>query len=52
VVAAVFIPESKAKRARRLDPIAQLLAIVVLVSLTYATIEALRLGASLSRARL
>lgn len=47
VVAAVFIPESKAKRARRLDPIAQLLVIVVLVSLTYAIIEVPRLGHSL-----
>jgi EmrB/QacA subfamily drug resistance transporter len=34
-----FVPESRAARARRLDPAAQVLIVVVLASLTYATIE-------------
>jgi EmrB/QacA subfamily drug resistance transporter len=39
-----FVPESKAPRARRLDPAAQALMIVGLASLTYATIEGPRRG--------
>jgi len=39
VLAARFVPESKAERARRLDPFGQTLVIVVLLSLTYAIIE-------------
>ena len=42
VLAALFIPESKAERARRIDPLGQVLVIAVLVSLTYAIIEAPR----------
>jgi EmrB/QacA subfamily drug resistance transporter len=34
-----FVPESKAPRARRLDPAAQALIVVMLGSITYATIE-------------
>ena len=40
VLTALFVPESKAPRARRLDPVGQLLVIVVLASLTYGIIEA------------
>jgi EmrB/QacA subfamily drug resistance transporter len=40
VLTVLFIPESKAERARRLDPLGQVLVIVVLLSLTYAIIEA------------
>jgi len=47
VLAAIFIPESKAERARRLDPLGQALVIVVLLSMTYAIIEAPRAGSSL-----
>jgi len=39
VLAALFIPESRAIRARRPDPVGQLLVIVVLVSVTYAIIH-------------
>ncbi len=39
VLTALFVPESKAPRPRRLDPIGQLLVIVLLGSLTYAVIE-------------
>jgi MFS family permease len=39
VLTAVFVPESKAPRPRRLDPIGQLLVIILLGSLTYAVIE-------------
>jgi EmrB/QacA subfamily drug resistance transporter len=35
-----FVPESRAPRPRRLDPIGQALVIVLLASLTYAIIEA------------
>ena len=45
-LAAVFIPESRAARARRVDPIGQVLAIVFLLSLTYAIIDAPRAGDS------
>ncbi|MFL6077816.1 MAG: MFS transporter [Mycobacteriales bacterium] len=36
---ALFVPESKAPRPRRPDPVGQLLVIVALASLTYAIIE-------------
>jgi EmrB/QacA subfamily drug resistance transporter len=39
VLTVVFVPESRAPRARRIDPLGQLLVIVALVSLTYAIIE-------------
>jgi EmrB/QacA subfamily drug resistance transporter len=39
VLAALFVPESRASRARRIDPIGQILVIVALASLTYAIIE-------------
>jgi EmrB/QacA subfamily drug resistance transporter len=44
VLAARFVPESKAERARRPDPVGQLLVLVALVSLTYAIIEAPKAG--------
>ena len=47
VLAAIFVPESKADRARRIDPVGQVLVIVALVSLTYAIIEAPEAGGSL-----
>ncbi len=36
---AIFVPESRAERPRRVDPIGQLLVIVGLATLTYAIIE-------------
>jgi EmrB/QacA subfamily drug resistance transporter len=39
VLTALFVPESKAPRPRRLDPFGQLLVIALLASLTYAVIE-------------
>jgi MFS family permease len=36
---ALYVPESRAPRARRIDPIGQLLVIVALASCTYAIIE-------------
>jgi EmrB/QacA subfamily drug resistance transporter len=39
-----YIPESKAPRARRIDPVGQLLVIVILASLTFGIIEAPRRG--------
>jgi len=39
-----FVPESRAPRARRVDPVGQLLVIVVLASVTYAIIDAPRAG--------
>jgi EmrB/QacA subfamily drug resistance transporter len=44
VLTALFVPESRAPRARRLDPVGQVLVIVALASLTYAIIEAPRAG--------
>ncbi|MDQ1733741.1 MAG: hypothetical protein QOK10_3900 [Pseudonocardiales bacterium] len=44
VLAALFVPESRAPRARRLDPVGQLLVITALLGLTYAIIEAPRRG--------
>jgi EmrB/QacA subfamily drug resistance transporter len=40
VLALRYIPESKAPRARRIDPVGQVLVIVLLASLTYGIIEA------------
>lgn len=44
VLAALFVPESRATRARRVDPVGQLLVIAALASLTYAIIEAPKAG--------
>lgn len=41
---AVFVPESRAPHARRLDPVGQLLVIVMLAALTYSIIEGPALG--------
>jgi EmrB/QacA subfamily drug resistance transporter len=41
---ALFVPESRAPRARRIDPVGQLLVIAALAALTYAVIEAGRVG--------
>ncbi|HEX3829793.1 MAG TPA: MFS transporter [Sporichthyaceae bacterium] len=51
VLTAVFIPESRAARARRLDPVGQLLVIALLGTLTYAIIESSRAGWSSSTVR-
>jgi MFS family permease len=39
ILTALYVPESKAPRARRLDPVGQLLVIVLLASLVYGLIE-------------
>jgi EmrB/QacA subfamily drug resistance transporter len=39
VLTALYVPESRAGRARRIDPVGQALVIVTLASLTYAIIE-------------
>jgi len=44
VCAALFVPESRPARARRVDPIGQILVILVLGSVVYAIIEAASLG--------
>ena len=44
VLTALFVPESRAGRARRVDPVGQVLVIVTLASLTYAIIEGPRAG--------
>ncbi len=44
VLTALYVPESRAPRPRRLDPAGQLLVMVALASLTYAIIEAPRRG--------
>jgi EmrB/QacA subfamily drug resistance transporter len=44
VCAALFVPESRAARARRFDPVGQTLVILVLGSVVYAIIESGRLG--------
>jgi EmrB/QacA subfamily drug resistance transporter len=44
VLTALFVPESKAERGRRVDPVGQLLVIVLLATLTYAIIEGPQLG--------
>ncbi|MEV6645406.1 DHA2 family efflux MFS transporter permease subunit [Amycolatopsis sp. NPDC051371] len=45
VLTALFVPESRAPRPRRLDPVGQLLVIVVLASVTYGIIEGRGSGA-------
>ncbi|MCX5339132.1 DHA2 family efflux MFS transporter permease subunit [Streptomyces atratus] len=44
VMTALYVPESRAPRARRPDPVGQLLVIVMLGSLVYAVIESNQLG--------
>jgi EmrB/QacA subfamily drug resistance transporter len=44
VCAALFVPESRAVRARRFDPVAQILMILVLGSVVYAIIQSKSLG--------
>jgi EmrB/QacA subfamily drug resistance transporter len=44
VLTTLFVPESRAPRARRFDPVGQLLMIVVLGGVVYAIIEANRKG--------
>jgi EmrB/QacA subfamily drug resistance transporter len=39
ILTAFFVPESRAPRARRVDPVGQMLVTVALASLTYAIIE-------------
>jgi EmrB/QacA subfamily drug resistance transporter len=41
---ALFVPESRAPRPRRIDPVGQVLVIAALATLTYAIIEAGRVG--------
>lgn len=43
VLAGLFVPESRAPRARRFDPVGQILIIVMLAALTYAIVESARL---------
>jgi MFS family permease len=40
VLTAIYVPESRAARARRIDPLGQLLVVVALATLTYSIIEA------------
>jgi EmrB/QacA subfamily drug resistance transporter len=40
VLAGLFVPESRAAKPRRIDPVGQLLVIVLLASVTYGIIEA------------
>ncbi len=44
LLTALFVPESRAPKPRRLDPVGQLLVIATLGSLTYAIIQAPRSG--------
>ncbi|SNT43947.1 drug resistance transporter, EmrB/QacA subfamily [Granulicella rosea] len=44
ILAAVYVPESKAARARAFDPVGQALVFVGLTTLTYAVIEGPRAG--------
>ncbi|MEO3870017.1 MFS transporter [Nonomuraea sp. B12E4] len=44
VCAALFVPESRAARARRFDPVGQILVVLVLGGLVYAIIESRWLG--------
>ncbi|UNO38663.1 DHA2 family efflux MFS transporter permease subunit [Streptomyces sp. MST-110588] len=44
VCAALFVPESRAPRARRFDPVGQVLMVLVLSSVVYAIIESGSLG--------
>jgi EmrB/QacA subfamily drug resistance transporter len=49
VLSALFVPESRAARPRRVDPVGQLLVIVTLAALTYAIIDGPRAGWSSDR---
>lgn len=49
VLAALFVPESRAPRPRRLDPVGQILVIAALAGLTYAIIEGGRVGFGTAR---
>ncbi len=44
VLTALFVPESRAARPRRVDPVGQVLVIVALASLTYGIIDAPQAG--------
>jgi EmrB/QacA subfamily drug resistance transporter len=44
VLSALFVPESRADRVRRLDPVAQVLVVALLASLTFGIIEGRSLG--------
>src|SRR6516225_4413152 len=44
ILTALVVPESRAEHPRRVDPVGQVLIIVMLASLTYAIIEGPRLG--------
>ena len=44
VLTTLYVPRSRAARARRLDPVGQVLVILALASLTYAIIDAPRAG--------
>jgi EmrB/QacA subfamily drug resistance transporter len=44
VLAAIFVPESRAPHARRLDPVGQVLVVVLLGGLTFSIIESPRSG--------
>jgi EmrB/QacA subfamily drug resistance transporter len=44
VLAALFVPESRAARARRFDPVGQILVVLVLGSVVYAIIGSARSG--------
>ncbi len=44
VLTALYVPESRASRPRRLDPVGQVLVIAALASLTYAIIQGPRSG--------
>lgn len=44
VCTALFVPESRAARARRFDPVGQILVILVLGGVVYAIVESGRLG--------
>jgi EmrB/QacA subfamily drug resistance transporter len=44
VLTALFVPESRAERPRRIDPLGQALVIVALATLTYAIIQGPRAG--------
>jgi len=48
-LAALFVPESRAPRPRRVDPVGQVLVIAALATLTYAVIEAGRVGFTAAR---
>ena len=49
VLTALFVPESKAPRARRFDPVAQLLLVIALASVTFGIIEGARDGYTANR---